>query len=76
MAIFDLDMIFKYIVVGCEGAAHDSRVLTESVHDSRHNFPMPPLGNLWTNRSNLHATNTRSTNIINFLKDLIYFLVF
>ncbi|KAK3212751.1 hypothetical protein Dsin_017457 [Dipteronia sinensis] len=43
MAICDFDMIFKYVVVGWEGTAHDSRVLRETIHDSRHNSPLPPL---------------------------------
>ncbi|KAK3218590.1 hypothetical protein Dsin_012560 [Dipteronia sinensis] len=42
MTIYDFDMIFKYVVVRWEGIAHDSRVLRETIHDSRHNFPMPP----------------------------------
>ena len=47
MAICDFDMIFKYVVVRWEGTAHDSRVLKETIHDSRHNFPIPPPGILF-----------------------------
>ncbi|KAK3222458.1 hypothetical protein Dsin_009483 [Dipteronia sinensis] len=42
MTICDFDTIFKYIVIGWEGTTHDSRVLRETIRDSRHNFPMPP----------------------------------
>ncbi|KAK2634127.1 hypothetical protein Ddye_028919 [Dipteronia dyeriana] len=42
MAICDFDMIFRYIVVGWEGTTHDSRVLTETIRNPSHNFPMPP----------------------------------
>lgn len=45
MAICDFDMMFKYVVVGWEGTAHDSRVLTETICNPSHNFPMPPDGN-------------------------------
>ncbi|KAH9733273.1 DDE Tnp4 domain-containing protein [Citrus sinensis] len=42
MALCDFDMIFRYVVVGWEGTAHDSRVLTETIRNSRNNFPIPP----------------------------------
>ncbi|KAK2645398.1 hypothetical protein Ddye_020593 [Dipteronia dyeriana] len=41
MAICDFDMVFKYVVVGWEGTSHDSRILTETIRDPNHNFPMP-----------------------------------
>ncbi|KAK2635672.1 hypothetical protein Ddye_030464 [Dipteronia dyeriana] len=41
MAICDFDMVFKYVVVGWEGTTHDSRILTETIRDPNHNFPMP-----------------------------------
>lgn len=44
MALCDFDMIFRYVVVGWEGTAHDSRVLTETIRNSRNNFPIPPPG--------------------------------
>ena len=47
MAICDFDMIFKYVVVGWEGTTHDSRVLTETIRNPSHNFPMPPQGMLF-----------------------------
>ncbi|XP_034679765.1 uncharacterized protein LOC117909822 [Vitis riparia] len=42
MALCDFDMIFRFVVVGWEGTAHDSRVLTETIRNPQHNFPMPP----------------------------------
>eukprot|EP00261_Vitis_vinifera_P023106 XP_010654850.2 PREDICTED: uncharacterized protein LOC104880278 [Vitis vinifera] len=42
MAVCDFDMIFRFVVVGWEGTAHDSRVLTETIRNPQHNFPMPP----------------------------------
>ncbi|KAH9801971.1 DDE Tnp4 domain-containing protein [Citrus sinensis] len=42
MALCDFDMIFRYVVVGWEGTAHDSRVLTETIRNSRNKFPIPP----------------------------------
>ncbi|XP_024043375.1 uncharacterized protein LOC112100031 [Citrus clementina] len=42
IALCDFDMIFRYVVVGWEGTAHDSRVLTETIRNSRNNFPIPP----------------------------------
>ncbi|KAK3189010.1 hypothetical protein Dsin_028571 [Dipteronia sinensis] len=42
MAICDFDMIFRYVAVGSEGTAQDLRVLTETIHNPSHNFPMPP----------------------------------
>ncbi|KAL6338241.1 hypothetical protein AAG906_018504 [Vitis piasezkii] len=44
MAVCDFDMIFRFVVVGWEGTAHDSRVLTETIRNPQHNFPMPPSG--------------------------------
>ena len=41
MALCDFDMIFRYIVVGWKGTAHDSRVLTETIRNLRNNFPIP-----------------------------------
>ncbi|KAK2649451.1 hypothetical protein Ddye_016940, partial [Dipteronia dyeriana] len=42
MVICDFDMLFKYVVVGWEGTTHDSMILTETLRDPNHNFPMPP----------------------------------
>ncbi|KAL6318377.1 hypothetical protein AAG906_040533 [Vitis piasezkii] len=42
MAVCDFDMIFRFVVVGWEGTTHDSRVLTETIRNPQHNFPMPP----------------------------------
>ena len=44
MTICDFDMNFKYVVVGWEGIAHDSRVLMKTIHNPQHNFLMPPSG--------------------------------
>ena len=48
MAICDFDMNFKYVVVGWEGTAHDSRVLMETIRNPQHNFPMPRQVNILT----------------------------
>ena len=40
--VCDFDMIFRFVVVGWEGTAHDSRVLTKTIYNPQHNFPMPP----------------------------------
>ncbi|XP_026384983.1 uncharacterized protein LOC113280586 [Papaver somniferum] len=42
LAICDWDMYFLYVVVGWEGTAHDSRVLTEAVRDPSFKFSLPP----------------------------------
>ena len=44
MAVCDFYMIFKFVVVGWEGTSHDSGVLTETIRNPQHNFPMPPSG--------------------------------
>lgn len=36
------DMIFKYVVVGWEGTAHNSRFLIETIRNPRNNFLIPP----------------------------------
>ncbi|XP_026445578.1 uncharacterized protein LOC113346230 [Papaver somniferum] len=46
LAICDWDMYFLYVVVGWEGTAHDSRVLTEAVRDPSFKFPLPPPGKI------------------------------
>ena len=43
MALCDFDMIFRY-VVGWVGTLHDSRVLIETIRNSRNNFSIPPPG--------------------------------
>ena len=43
MTICDFDMKFRYVVVGWEGTTHDSKVLTETIRNSQHNFSMPTL---------------------------------
>ncbi|KAL5559224.1 hypothetical protein UlMin_035435 [Ulmus minor] len=37
-------MLFTYVVMGWEGAVHDSRVLTTQLEDPNLGFPHPPLG--------------------------------
>ena len=44
LAICDFNMIFTFILVGWEGVAHDSRVLSEALADPTCNFPIPPAG--------------------------------
>ena len=40
--ICDFDMIFTFVWARWEGIAHDSRVLTEVVHNPTSGFPVPP----------------------------------
>ena len=42
MAICDFNMIFRFVVVGWKGTAHDSRVSTETICNPQQKFPMPP----------------------------------
>ncbi|KAJ9552758.1 hypothetical protein OSB04_016803 [Centaurea solstitialis] len=42
MAICDFNMVFTFVVVGWEGIAHDSRVLSETLTDDAIGFPFPP----------------------------------
>ena len=42
MAFCDFDMIFRFVVVGWEWTTHDSRVLTKTIRNLQHNFPIPP----------------------------------
>lgn len=42
LAACDHDMRFVFVRVGCEGSAHDSRVLQSTLQDSNCAFPMPP----------------------------------
>ncbi|GJY20773.1 putative nuclease HARBI1 [Tanacetum coccineum] len=42
LGICDFDMIFTFVWAGWEGIAHDSRVLTEVVHNPTSGFPLPP----------------------------------
>ncbi|XP_050207583.1 uncharacterized protein LOC126657005 [Mercurialis annua] len=42
LAICDFDMLFTFVWDGWEGAAHDSRVLIETMRDPSNNFPFPP----------------------------------
>ncbi|KAK2653621.1 hypothetical protein Ddye_013477 [Dipteronia dyeriana] len=44
MAICDFDMVSKYVVVGWEGTTQESRILTKTIRDPNHNFPMLPNG--------------------------------
>ncbi|KAL5577452.1 hypothetical protein UlMin_019151 [Ulmus minor] len=44
LAICSFDMLFTYVVIGWEGAVHDSRVLTTQLEDPTSSFPHPPPG--------------------------------
>ncbi|KAK2657917.1 hypothetical protein Ddye_010969 [Dipteronia dyeriana] len=42
LGLCNFNMTFKYVVIGWEGTTHDSRVLTETIRNPSHNFPIPP----------------------------------
>ena len=44
LAVCSFDMLFTYVVMGWEGAVHDSRVLTTQLEDPNSGFPHPPPG--------------------------------
>ena len=44
MAICDFDMRFTFIVTGCPGSAHDTRILNDSLVKYADRFPTPPAG--------------------------------
>jgi hypothetical protein len=44
MAACDFDLLFTFIMVGWEGAAHDTRIFLETIRTNSVNFPKPPPG--------------------------------
>ncbi|XP_066374045.1 protein ALP1-like [Miscanthus floridulus] len=44
MAVSDFDMRFIFVVTGCPGSVHDSRVLLDTLVTYKQQFPHPPEG--------------------------------
>ena len=44
MAACDFDLLFTFVIVGWEGAAHDTRIFLDAIRRQSVNFPKPPLG--------------------------------
>jgi hypothetical protein len=44
MAACDFDLLFTFVMVGWEGAAHDTRIFLDSIRKHFVNFPKPPPG--------------------------------
>ena len=44
MAACDFDLLFTFVMVGLEGAAHDTCIFLDAIRRQSVNFPKPPLG--------------------------------
>jgi hypothetical protein len=44
IAACDFDLLFTFVMVGWEGAAHDTRIFLDAIRTDSVNFPKPPPG--------------------------------
>ncbi|KAL6318154.1 hypothetical protein AAG906_035659 [Vitis piasezkii] len=70
MAVCDFDMIFRFVVVGWQETTHDSRVLTETIHNPQHNFPMPSSEKYYL----VDATYTHTRDLMASYRNVRYWL--
>ena len=40
----DFDMLFTFVLLGWEGAAHDTHIFLDTIRKQSNNFPHPPPG--------------------------------
>ena len=44
MAACDFDMLFTFVLLGCEGLVHDASIFLETIRKQSNNFPNPLPG--------------------------------
>ena len=47
MVACDFDLLFTYVLTGCEGSAHDYRIFLYAIGNPSLNFPKPSPGNFF-----------------------------